>query len=176
MRTPDERAGFRHLYAAHARGVRAAAAGAMADRGRAEDVAQDVFERFCRNPAAFDPARGDVGPYLRLMARSRAIDVHRADAAACRARDRLALLAEPGERIQEHPSARLEREEDRAAVRAALRTLPATQREALVLRYWRGLTLEEIARELDIPLGTAKSRVRLGLDKVGSALSQPDAA
>jgi RNA polymerase sigma-70 factor (ECF subfamily) len=51
-------------------------------------------------------------------------------------------------------------------MREALGTLPAAQREAIVLAYWGGLTAEEIARRIGVPLGTAKSRLRLGLGKL----------
>jgi RNA polymerase sigma-70 factor (ECF subfamily) len=59
-----------------------------------------------------------------------------------------------------------ERGAEREAVRAALRQLPTAQREALVLAYWGGLTADQIARRSDVPLGTAKSRIRLGLAKL----------
>jgi RNA polymerase sigma-70 factor (ECF subfamily) len=59
-----------------------------------------------------------------------------------------------------------EREDDRAAVRDALRRLPRSQREAVVLAYFGGLTADEIARRSNVPLGTAKSRIRLGLTKL----------
>ena len=51
-------------------------------------------------------------------------------------------------------------------MRAALRRLPPAQREALVLAYWGGMTADEIARRSDVPLGTAKSRIRLGLARL----------
>ncbi len=59
-----------------------------------------------------------------------------------------------------------EREDQRRTVREALRTLPENQREAVVLAYWGGLTADEIARRSNVPLGTAKSRIRLGLTKL----------
>jgi RNA polymerase sigma-70 factor (ECF subfamily) len=55
------------------------------------------------------------------------------------------------------------------ALREALAVLPAGQREAVVLTYWGGLTAEEVARRADVPLGTAKSRVRLGVMRLRSA-------
>jgi len=68
------------------------------------------------------------------------------------------------------PAPALERQEGRAAVRVALGELPPAQREALVLAYWGGLTAEEIARRTGAPLGTAKSRLRLGLTKLREVL------
>jgi RNA polymerase sigma-70 factor (ECF subfamily) len=59
-----------------------------------------------------------------------------------------------------------ERETESSAMRAALRKLPEGQREALVLAYWGGLTADQIARQVNIPLGTAKSRIRLGLARL----------
>jgi len=79
----------------------------------------------------------------------------------------------PGGRPCERPAVAVELDAERAAIRDALRRLPSAQREALVLAYWGGLTADEIARRTQIPLGTAKSRIRLGLaklrDEVGAA-------
>lgn len=68
--------------------------------------------------------------------------------------------------VEDRPSAASERAGDREAVRDALRRLPPAQREALVLAYWGGLTADQIARRAGVPLGTAKSRIRLGLAKL----------
>jgi RNA polymerase sigma-70 factor, ECF subfamily len=158
---------FARMYDDHARGVHGAALRILGDPARAQDVTQDVFLRVWRNPGRFDARRGELGSYLRLMARSRALDLWREGQAAGRARDRLEVAAGHDEpRIEERPSAVAEREEDREAVRHALRRLPASQREALVLAYWAGLTADEIARRSGVPLGTAKSRIRLGLEKL----------
>src|SRR3954468_13853824 len=78
-RSPDLRdhAAFSRAYAQHARGVHAAAMAVLGDSARAQDVVQDVFLRLWRRPDAFDMRRGALGPYLRVMARSRALDLHR---------------------------------------------------------------------------------------------------
>ena len=59
-----------------------------------------------------------------------------------------------------------ERDQDGAEVREALGKLPEAQREAIVLAYWGGLTADQIARRAHVPLGTAKSRIRLGLARL----------
>jgi RNA polymerase sigma-70 factor (ECF subfamily) len=128
------------------------------DDARAQDVVQDVFLRLWRRPEAFDMRRGALGPYLRVMARSRALDLRRESRATDRVSDRLRLRTE---RLEPAADARLAPE--RHDLRIALRALPAGQREAVVLTYWAGLTAEEVARHADVPLGTAKSRVRLGV-------------
>jgi len=169
---------FAGAYDAHAGGVYGAAYRILGNHAQAQDVTQDVFLRLWRNPSRFDARRGELGSYLRLMARSRALDLWREGQAAGRAGDRLKLVvahAEP--RADDRPAAAAELGEDRDAVRDALRRLPAAQREALVLAYWGGLTADQIARRSGVPLGTAKSRIRLGLAKlrteVEDALAPP---
>jgi RNA polymerase sigma-70 factor (ECF subfamily) len=149
---------FSRAYAQHARGVHAVAMSVLGDQARAQDVVQDVFLRLWRRPEAFDLRRGALGPYLRVMARSRALDVRREHRASERIVDRLRVRTE---RIEASPDTRLAPE--RHDLRTALRELPDGQREAVVLTYWAGLTAEEVARHAGVPLGTAKSRVRLGV-------------
>jgi RNA polymerase sigma-70 factor, ECF subfamily len=176
LRDPNQ---FEQVFDEHSRGVYAAAMRVLGNPAQAQDVVQDVFLRVWRRPQAFDPSRGEIGPYLRLMGRSRALDLWREGQAAGRASDRLTLaVAEEAPRTDERPAEAVEREDTRAAVRAALRDLPPSQREALVLAYWGGMTADEIARSAGVPLGTAKSRIRLGLAKLrgGEMLPQPLAA
>ena len=159
---------FAQMYDEHSRAVYGAAMRILGDPARAQDVAQDVFLRVWRNPSRFDARRGELGSYLRLMARSRALDLWRESQAAGRARDRLELVVAGDEkvRVDDRPSVIAERDEDRAVVREALGRLPDAQREALVLAYFGDLTADEIARRAGVPLGTAKSRIRLGLAKL----------
>jgi RNA polymerase sigma-70 factor (ECF subfamily) len=155
------------IYEQHRRGVFAAAYRILGNEAQADDVVQDVFIKVWRKPASFDAKRGELGSYLRLMARSRALDLWREGQAAGRASDRLKSAvvvgaAQGGER----PDQVVERGEATDTVVDALRTLPGNQREAVVLAYWGGLTAEEVARRAAVPLGTAKSRIRLGLAKL----------
>ena len=165
---------FQQAYDEHSRGVYAAALRITGNPVQAQDVVQDVFLRVWRRPRSFDSRRGELGAYLRLMARSRALDLWREGQAAGRASDRLKGVVEIAEpRVEERPSAAVERDASRSAVREALRRLPETQREALVLAYWGGMTADQIARRADVPLGTAKSRIRLGLAKLREDLRIP---
>ena len=162
---------FGRIYDEHARGVQAAALRILGNAAQAQDVVQDVFLRLWRNPHKFDASRGEIGSYLRVMARSRALDLWREAQAAGRADDRLRLaVAQDEPRADERPERLVLQSADRRTVRAALRTLPDAQREAVVLAYWGGLTAEEIARRAGVPLGTAKSRIRLGLVKLRSEM------
>src|SRR3954471_24543751 len=107
-----DHAAFSRAYGAHARTVHAAAMAVLDDHARAQDVVQDVFLRLWRRPEAFDARRGALGPYLRVMARSRALDLWREGQAAGRASDRLKMVTpEDDGRPEERPDARVEREE-----------------------------------------------------------------
>jgi RNA polymerase sigma-70 factor (ECF subfamily) len=167
---------FARVYDEHGPTVYGAALRVLGNPAAAQDVAQDVFLRLWRRPRAFDARRGDLGAYLRLMARSRALDLWRSAQAGGRATDRLKIASGRDEpRPDEQPALRSERSDDERTVRAALGALPAPQREAVVLAYWGGLTAEEIAARSGVPLGTAKSRVRLGLQRMRGELERDGA-
>src|SRR4051794_4571732 len=158
---------FASAYDEHARGVYGVALRVLGSAAQAQDVTQDVFLRVWRNPGRYDARRGDLGAYLRLMARSRAVDLYREAQAASRATDRLrgGTSAVEGEA----PPEAVLRGADREAGRAAPRPPPGAQREALVLAYWGGLSAQQIARRSNVPVGTAKSRIRLGLARLREA-------
>src|SRR5215210_4499326 len=84
---------FARAYDEHGPGVYGAALRVLGNPATAQDVAQDVFLRLWRRPSAFDSRRGDLGAYLRLMARSRALDLWRSAQAGGRATDRLKIAA-----------------------------------------------------------------------------------
>ena len=158
---------FRRAFNEHNRAVYTAAFRIVNDATLAQDVVQDVFLRLWRRPGSFNPERGDLGTYLRLMGRSRALDLWREGQVRTRAADRLKVgvpMEEP--RMDDHPAVLAERDHERAEVREALGKLPEAQREAIVLAYWGGLTADQIARRSHVPLGTAKSRIRLGLARL----------
>ena len=158
---------FERAYDEHARGAYRAAFRVLGNAAQAQDVVQDVFLTLWREPGKFDAHRGELGSYLRLMARSRALDTWRERQAAGRASDRLKLgVARDEGRADERPAIAAEHEVARRTVLDALRGLPFVQREAVVLAYWGGLTADQIARRSNVPLGTAKSRIRLGLARL----------
>lgn len=167
---------FGRVYDQHSGTVYATAYRIVGSAAAAQDVVQDVFLRLWRRPGAFDASRGDLGPYLRLMARSRALDMWREGQAAGRASDRLKFAVAAAEaRTEDLPGPAAERGAAADSVRTAIRLLPDAQREAVVLAYWGGLTAGEIAERIQVPLGTAKSRIRLGLarlrDECGARIS-----
>jgi len=143
----------------------------LRDAGRAEDVVQDVFLRLWRRPDAYDPSRGPLSVYLRLMARSRALDLWREAEVRDRTRRRVETAVDAVLPPADAPAATALRAADREVIGAALRALPHDQRDAVALAYWGGLTAEEISAHSGVPLGTVKSRIRLGLHKLRRALT-----
>src|SRR4051812_27531106 len=138
---------FASVYADHRPGVYATALRVLGRPCEAEDVTQEVFVKFWRAPERFDPERGEIGSYLRLMARSRALDLLRHEQADGRARDRLRAVSGRADEapVSESPGSVAEHREQRGLLREALRRLPLEQREALLLAYWGGLSAREVA-------------------------------
>jgi RNA polymerase sigma-70 factor (ECF subfamily) len=152
---------FRDAYRDYAAHVRSIALRVVGDRGRAEDVCHDVFVRLWLRPSRFNPARGDLRSFLGLMARSRALDVWRSERVADRTRERF-------EAISARDDVPAETRPDRAAERAADRE---TLRRAIGMAYWGELKAAEIAERTDVPVGTAKSRLRLGVERLRTELA-----
>jgi RNA polymerase sigma-70 factor (ECF subfamily) len=157
------------LYDRHSRAVYSLALRVLGDTNEAEEVVQDVFAQAWRQAARYDTSRGAVVAWLLVMTRSRAID-------RLRARRGLQPLAGDSEHaldVLSDPAAGPEREaltaEARSRVRQALEQLPFVQRLAIELAFFEGLTHVEIAERLELPLGTIKTRIRLGLMKLKDA-------
>ena len=146
----------------------------LRDAATAEDVVQDVFTTIWRHPDKFDPQRGSLPGYVAMMARSRAVDRVRSRNAGSAAADRLAVLDVQREQGVESPADAVLRRHEAGLVLAAVAELPAAQRDAVLMAYGRGLSTAEIARAAGVPLGTAKSRLRQGLQRTRQALSNPE--
>ena len=160
---------FRALYDRHAGRALALATGVMRNRTQAEDVVQEAFLAAWRFRAAYAPARGSVASWLMTIVRNRALDALRRNAIREQpAHDfgQLDTLPAGDEPLDD----RAARDDQGRAVRVALRRLPLEQASALGLAYFGGLTQAEIAQRLDVPLGTVKSRVRLGLRRLAGEL------
>jgi RNA polymerase sigma-70 factor, ECF subfamily len=160
-----DRDDFARIYDEHAADVFRAAHRVLGDSALAEDVAQEVFLALWRG-SGYDAARGALGPYLKLMARSRALDLWRRNRAGERTVARLQEHAPVGASADDEPPHAVLRAAARELARRSVRGLPPDQRQAIGLTYWGGLTVQQAAELQGIPLGTAKSRVRLGLRKL----------
>jgi RNA polymerase sigma-70 factor (ECF subfamily) len=162
FKPPDH---FMELYAKHADSARALASSLLFDRCEAEDVVQDVFLTLWRRPERFDPQRGTGRAWLLTVVRNRSLDHLRRR--CFRPREDVAELAE---RLPDPHSPDVLEELEAAARNDRLwqlvDALPAAQADLIRRAYVIGRTHQEIASETGLPLGTVKSRIRLGLDKL----------
>lgn len=165
-------AALAELYDRHARVVYSLALRIVQDQGDAEDVAQDVFAQAWRQAARYDAARGAVGAWLLTMTRSRAIDRVRARRARPETTAGESTLLQDAEAPGTDVAGDLVSEEQAQRVRDALQQLPLLQRMAIELAFYEGLSQREIAERLEQPLGTVKTRIRLGLLKLRDALGE----
>ncbi|HEY6537578.1 MAG TPA: sigma-70 family RNA polymerase sigma factor [Candidatus Dormibacteraeota bacterium] len=172
LRGRDEQA-LAALYDRHAGVAFGLAVRMLRDRASAEEVVQDAFLNLWRRAAAYAPDRASVRSWLLVMVRSRAID--RLRPASARARS-VPLEEEPQLRALSDTWRAVADSARREAVRSALVQLPSEQGEILQWAYYSGLTQSEIAERSGLPIGTVKSRTRLGLERLRRLLGDSIAA
>ena len=153
------------LYERHSRAAMGLAVRMLGNRETAEEVVQEAFLALWRHAATYEPDRGSVRTWLLGIVHHRAID---------RLRGRPPATPLP-EELGADPSAPdvwtlAAQQLDRQQIQRALAKLPAEQREAIELAYFGGFTQVQIAATLQIPLGTVKGRIRLGLARLRALL------
>jgi RNA polymerase sigma-70 factor (ECF subfamily) len=169
----DERA-IASLYDRYGGVLYAVAYRIVGQRADAEEVVVEAFAQAWRDAPRFEAARGSVAGWLTMIARSRALDLLRARGrrermTASAAAEQPEVSPAMGDWRQD-PAVAVDEAERRARVREALASLPTPQREAIELAYFSGLSQSEIAERLQEPLGTIKTRVRLGMQKLRESL------
>jgi len=151
-----EESAMAELYDRYSGIVYAVALRVLGDTGTAEDVLQEVFMQLWRNPDLFDASRGNLAPWLAVIARNRAIDALRRRRPESNVDD-LVISVEPD----------LVGDAERAIamtkVRAVLGGMATAQRMALEMAYFEGMSHSEIAAKTGEALGTIKTRIRTGL-------------
>lgn len=155
---------FATLYDRHSRVAYSLAYKMMGERQAAEDLVQEVFLKIWRFGSRYRPGRGSVRTWILSIVHNQGIDQIRSSASRRRMQDRVKTSApksQPSDAFSE-----TWQNYQREQVREALKTLPAEQLEILELAYFSGRTHVEIAKLLDLPLGTVKGRMRLGLKKL----------
>lgn len=171
----DERA-LGDLYDRYGATVYALAKAIVKSEADAEDVVAAVFAQAWRGAGTYDAARGAVSGWLCTMARTRALDLLRARRRRAKAEEGAAAdneegLALPLASPPPAPDAGLVQAEDAALVARSLATLPEPQRRVIELAYFGGLSQSDIAARLQEPLGTVKTRMRSGMEKLRLALA-----
>ena len=167
-----DRDAFARFYDHYARQVYPLILRIVRDPADAADVLQEVFWEAWQAAPAYDPERGTPEAWIFMRARTRAIDRVRAvrrrseTFVAPADEDLAAAVVDPG-------GDAAERAGNRDFVLGALGRLPEAQREVLELAYYGGLTQTEIAERLKQPLGTVKTRMRLGLERLREVVQRP---
>jgi RNA polymerase sigma-70 factor (ECF subfamily) len=128
----------------------------LKDSAQAEDVMQDVFFQVWQNPKSFAPERGSLGAWLAVVVRNRSIDAMRRRRPTDPVED-VVLASNTDVATEVEQNTMIER------VRGVMKDLPPEQRESLELAFFNGMTHAEIAEQKGEPLGTVKTRIRMGL-------------
>jgi RNA polymerase sigma-70 factor (ECF subfamily) len=163
---------FEVLYDRHGGAAYSLAYRIVGDRAAAEEVTQEAFISVWRSGARFDATRGSVRSWLLSVVRNRAIDFLRSRAGKAPKLtfdDDAVLEARPAEERTEEEA--LQRE-TAAELRGALGKLPDPQSKVIELAYFGGFSHSEISRILNLPMGTVKGRMRLGLEKIRGELAE----
>jgi RNA polymerase sigma-70 factor, ECF subfamily len=162
---------FTTLYDRHGRAAFSLAYRVMGERQAAEDLVQDAFLKLWRSATSFRPERGSVRTWILSIVHNRGIDQLRSQASRRRTQDKIEASAprsQPSEAFAE-----AWRNSQRDQVREAMNTLPPEQLKILELAYFSGYTHVQISGLLDVPLGTMKGRMRLGLKKMRDYFEHP---
>lgn len=159
-----DREAFETLYDRYAGPVYSLALKMLGDRQAAEEVAQDVFLAVWRAARDFDPARGGARSWVLALAHHKSVDALRRQ--RLRSTEPLPTTATADADVAREAL----RSVTGAEVRRALEALSDGQREAIVFAYYGGYTQQEIARRLGVPLGTVKTRMRDGMQRLRAVL------
>lgn len=166
-------AAFQTLYNRYGNLVYSTSLRVVKDAHIAEDMVQEVFLRLWRKPESYLPQKGRFVTWLTSVTRNRAVDEIRS-----RNRRYRHETASPEEQERElpdleaqDPALTAELVDQRRLVLAAMKDLPPEQRQVIELAYFGGLTQQEIAERTSQPLGTVKTRIRLGMQKLRAALT-----
>jgi len=158
---------FAEAYRRHAGSVFALAHRMLWERAIAEELVQEIFLRLWEHPDRFDQARGSLRSFLLMDAHARCVDRIRSDSRRREREERTARAATVTDYDIDLEAHDLEVGEQ---VREAMATLSDAERRAIELAYFGGHTYREVARILDQPEGTVKSRIRTGLMRLRTQL------
>lgn len=154
-------------YRRHAGAVFGLARRVLQEAAAAEEVVQEIFLRLWNAPDRFDPERGSLRSFLLTQAHGRAVDVLRSDTSRRRREQQEASDTAAGGYDVEHEVLDLSLADQ---VKVAVGALPDTERQAIELAYFGGLTYQQVAAALGAPEGTVKTRIRTGLRRMREEL------
>lgn len=161
---------FARLFEAHAPVALGLLVRILGQRSEAEEALQEVFVQVWTQADRYDESRATPRGWILMLARSRGLDRLRRRSSLQR-REEAAAVSVQEEVASPVGTERLESRERHSRVRSALGLLTPEQRRCIELAFFEGLTHTEIAKRLEAPLGTVKSRILLGMNKLRQALS-----
>jgi RNA polymerase sigma-70 factor (ECF subfamily) len=168
-----DRGAFEELYRRYAGAAYGLALRVTAHQALAQEVVQDAFLALWRAPEAYDPSRGIFRSFFLSLVHHRAVDTVRREERLRKRSERASNLATlAGEDVAEDVVEEAYLVGRRKEVREAMKDLPPAQREVLELAYFGGQTQVRIAEELDIPIGTVKTRTLAAMRKLRQALEE----
>ena len=157
---------FEALYERLARPAYGLIRKVLRDPAQSEEVVQEVLLEVWRTASRFDPARGGAATWVLTIAHRRAVDRVRSEAAAAGREQRASRVPAAGDAVADSVEATLDAE----LLRRCLAGLSDVQRESITLAYYGGYTYPEVAKLLEVALGTIKSRIRDGLNRLRDCL------
>jgi len=164
-------AALTELYGRHGRRLKAMIDSVVHEEAEADDVLQEILLQIWKEADHYSPKAGRPLGWIVTIARRRAIDRLRRRQAYSRARERYGKQLEQQPRISRREAYDpFVRKDLRHFLEKCMRALPRFQREAVELAFFKGLSHSEIATATDAPLGTVKTRLELGLQKLSSAI------
>ncbi len=170
-----DRAAFETFYDRYAGIIFSTALRVLNDATDAEDVAQEVFVMIWDKAAMYDPARGKPLTWAVTMTRNKAIDRIRSHQRRSRLREEAGNERLPEDTVNNRaPSDDVNSFEQGDMVREAVGKLSTEQRIVIEMAYFKGLTQNEIAEQLQEPLGTVKARIRRGMMKLKKLVGPPE--
>lgn len=165
---------FAALYDRHGRAAYSLAYRMMGNRQAAEDLVQEGFIKIWRSATSYRAERGSVRTWVLSIVHNRGIDHLRSSASRRRTQEKVELTAQTSQPSEAF--AETWRNTQRGQIQAALKTLPPEQLKILEMTYYSGYTHTEVAEMLELPLGTVKGRMRLGMKKIRDYLEALEAA
>ena len=157
---------FEALYERLARPAYGLIRKVLRDPAQSEEVVQEVLLEVWRTASRFDPARGGAATWVLTIAHRRAVDRVRSETAAAGREQRTSRVPAAGDAVADSVEATLDAE----LLRRCLAGLSDVQRESITLAYYGGYTYPEVAKLLEVALGTIKSRIRDGLNRLRDCL------
>jgi len=169
IRQGDDRA-LGALYDASSRLVYSVVLRIVGNAADADEVVQDVYAQVWRSAGDYATERGSASAWIVMMARSRALDKIRSRATREQRETQLDVVAETHAK-EDQPEQAVMKRQARSIIQSAMATLAPEQRQVIEMSFFMGLTHSELAARLGQPLGTIKTRIRLGMNKLRDSLA-----